>query len=250
MQQIRKSAGQVKLSLHELFDLQEIDLARAEKQETLDKVRDELADDTRLRQAQQRLEQIEAEYTTQSALRRDAELVVEQIESREEGVQDRLYGGMVTNPRELEALQEEQAILRAQKAEAEDALLERMVTTEELQDALSRFREGVAALEARRTQRLPMLRQQERTLSAEIADMDGRRAAMLPQIPPRILSTYETLRASRDGQAVSIVESARGREICGGCRVALPRSDVQRLRSGDTLVQCNNCRRILVPALP
>ncbi|MYC06532.1 MAG: hypothetical protein F4X57_05080 [Chloroflexi bacterium] len=244
------SAWQVKLSLHELFDLQEIDLARAEKQETLDKVRAELADDARLRQAQQRLAQLESEYTTQSALRRDAELVVEQIETREEGVQNRLYGGMVTNPRELEALQEEQAILRTQKAEAEDVLLERMVTTEELQDALSRFREGVAALEARRTQRLPMLQEQELTLSAEIEELESRRAAMLPQFPPRILSTYETLRANRGGQAVSMVESARGREICGGCRVALPRSDVQRLRSGEALVQCNNCRRILVPALP
>ena len=231
--------------LRELYELQQLDLVRAEKQRTLDTVRAELADESALRQIRARFATIQGQYTSQNALRRDAQLAVDQIEAREEIVQDRLYGGAVTNPRELEAFQEEQAMLSRQKSEAEDLLLERMVATEEIQEALASTQETLVALEEQRSLRVPELRRQGRALSAELQDLNRRRDEMLPHFPPQVLSTYETLLASRDGQAVSKVEAGRGREVCQACRVALPRSDIQRLRTGETLVQCNNCRRIL-----
>ena len=231
--------------LKELYELQQLDLVRAEKQEALDAVRAELADESNLRQVRARFANIQAQYTSQNALRLDAQLAVEQIEAREEVVQNRLYSGVVTNPRELEAFQEEQTMLSRQKSEAEDVLLERMVATEELQEALASTQETLATLEEQRGLRVPELRHRGRTLSADLQDLDRRREEMLPQFPPQVLSTYETLRASRDGQAVSRVEGGRGRDVCEACRVALPRSDTQRLRTGESLVQCNNCRRIL-----
>ena len=231
--------------LRELYELQQLDLVRAEKQEALDAVRAELADESNLRQVRARFANIQAQYTTQNALRRDAQLAVEQIEAREEIVQNRLYGGAVTNPRELEAFQEEQTMLSRQKSEAEDLLLERMVATEELQEALASTQETLAALEEQRSLRIPELRRQGRALTDELQDLNRGRDEMLPQFLPQTLSTYETLLASRDGQAVSRVEAGRGRDVCEACRVALPRSDTQRLRTGESLVQCNNCRRIL-----
>jgi len=231
--------------LRELYELQQLDMVRAEKQRTLDAVRAELADESNLRQVRARFATIQAQYTSQNALRRDAELAVEQIEDREELVQNRLYGGAVTNPRELEAFQEELMMLSRQKSEAEDILLERMVATEELQEALASTQETLAAIEERRSLRVPELRSQGRALNDELQGLNLRRDEMLPQFSPQMLSTYETLRASRDGQAVSKVIAGRGRDVCEACRVALPRSDIQRLRTGESLVQCNNCRRIL-----
>ena len=231
--------------LRELYTLQELDWVRIEKQQALGEVRAELADNSSLSRARLRLERLEARYIHQNALRRDAQLVVEQIETREQSVEGRLYGGAVTNPRELEAFQEEQSMLRRQKAEAEDVLLEHMVATDELQEALTGARESVSTLEEERRQRLPILHEQEHTLSVELEELERRRSALLPQFSPQILSTYETLLTSRGGHAVSKVESARGMDICGACRIALPRSDTERLRIGESLVQCNNCRRIL-----
>ena len=231
--------------LRELYELQQLDLIRAEKQKALDAVRAELANESSLRRARARFENIRARHTSENALRRDAQLAVEQIEAREEVVQNRLYGGAVTNPRELEAFQEEQAMLNRQKSEAEDVLLERMVETEELQEALASAQETLAALEERRSLRVPKLRRQGRVLTDELQDLNRRREEMLPQFPPQTISTYETLLATRDGVAVSRVEGSRGRDVCEACRLALPRSDTQRLRTGESLVQCNNCRRIL-----
>ena len=233
------------MSLKELYELQELDWMRAEKQQTLDAVRAELADESNLTLARRRLAQVETRYNAENARRRDAQLAVEQLEAREQIVQNRLYGGAVTNPRELEAFQEEQAMLRRQISEAEDILLERMLATEELQDALDSARGTASTLEEHRQRRVPELRQQEQTLSDELQSMQLRRAELLPQFPPQMLSTYETLLETRAGHAISKVEQARGMDICGACRVALPRSDSQRVRSGADLVQCNNCRRIL-----
>ncbi len=233
------------MSLSDLYSLQELDLVRAEKQQALDEVRAEIGDESDLQRARQRLAQLDARHSRQEALRRESQRLTDDIETREGAVQNRLYSGAVTNPRELEAIQEEQALLSRQKAEAEDTLLEHMVAAEELQDALTRTQEAVTVLDERRRQRLPRLREQEQALSAEVAALDQRRAGMLPQIPPQMLSTYETLRVSRGGQAVSKIEQSRGMDICGVCRVALPRSDTEKLRSGDSLVLCNNCRRIL-----
>lgn len=238
------SVWRVRLS-GELYQLQELDWIIAEKRQALDAARTELADDSNLRRARLRLAHLESRYITENALRRDAQLMVEQIEAREQSVLSRLYSGVVTNPRELEAFQEEQAMLLRQKSEAEDVLLEHMVTVEELQESLDSARSTAADIEERRRQRVPALRAQEQSLSGELDALQRQRAALLSQFPPQALSIYETLLASRDGQAVSKVEITRGREICGACRVALPRSDVQRLRTQASLVQCNNCRRIL-----
>ncbi len=233
------------MSLLELYILQELDWDRAEKQQALDEIRAEISDESSLIRARQQLAQIEAEYISRIALRRDAQLIVDQLEQREQATQNRLYSGSVTNPRELGALQEEQVMLRRQITEAEDVLLERMVDAEQTQEVLNRARQTLAALEERRRQRLPQLQLQEQNISAELETLHNSRAEMLSNLPAQMLSTYEALLVSRGGQAVSKVELGRGRDICSACRVALPRSDTQRLRSGDVLVQCNNCRRIL-----
>ena len=233
------------MSLEELYRLQELDWVRAEKRQTLDEVRVELSDDSSLRRANLRREQLEAQYITQNALRRDAQLAVEQIEAREQLVQNRLYGGAVTNPRELEAFQEEQSMLRRQKSEAEDVLLEHMVSTEELQHQLAEAREAAETIEEQRKHRVPQLHQQEQTLTEELEAIERRRSELLPRFSPQVLSTYETLLNSRGGHAVSKVDQIRGSDVCGACRIALPRADAQRVRSSEALVQCNNCRRIL-----
>ena len=241
---VRDSSCKI-VSIRDLYQLQELDWVRAERQQALGEVRAELSDDSTRRRARLRVQHLEAQYNTQNALRRDAQLAVEQIEAREQLVQSRLYGGAVTNPRELEAFQDEQSMLLRQRSEAEDVLLEHMVATEELHDALAEARAASQTLEERRRSRVPQLQQQEQTLTAEIETVNRRRSELLSLFPPQILSTYETLLGSRGGHAVSKVGQSRGRDICEACRVAIPRADTQRVRSRDALVQCNNCRRIL-----
>ena len=230
-------------SLKQLYELQELDWARAEKRNALAEVRETLAGDPQLTAAQRRMRQIEAQHSERNSQWQSAQIAAQRLEEQLKNVENRLYGGAVTNVRELEAFQEEQATLQSRISEAEDTLLEHMMGTEELQDALEDAQQTFAALQERRRDLLPQLQRREQTLAAELDALDLERVDLLPPIPPRMLAIYESLLNTRGGHAVSKVDAGRG--ICGACRIALPRSDMQRVRNAEGIVQCNNCRRIL-----
>ena len=230
-------------SLKQLYELQELDWARAEKRNALAEVREALAGDPQLTAAQRRMRQIEAQHSERNAQWQSAQLAAQRLEEQLKNVENRLYGGAVTNVRELEAFQEEQAALQNRISAAEDTLLEHMIATEELQNALEDAQQTFAALQERRRELLPQLQRREQALAAELDALDLARVDLLPPIPPRTLAIYESLLNTRGGHAVSKVDAGRG--ICGACRIALPRSDMQRVRNSEDVVQCNNCRRIL-----
>lgn len=230
--------------LRQLYELQELDWVIAERRSSLGEVRAGLAGDATLEQVWVHLQRTEAEHERRSALMRNAQRRVGELEERVWAVEDRLYGGSITNTRELEASQEERARLQEQLSEAEDELLEHMLATEELEETLGVMRERFASLSANREKELTLLRERERALVSELESLGIEREEMLPEIQPQTLALYESLLSTRGGHAVSTVDAGRG-GICEACRVALPRSDVQRLRNADAVVQCNNCRRIL-----
>ena len=76
----------------------------------------------------------------------------------------------------------------------------------------------------------------------EYASLDGQRGARTKGMDASALGLYESLRTKKQGRAVARVE----RGICQGCRLTLPSHLNQRIRSGDTLIQCPSCERILV----
>ena len=87
---------------------------------------------------------------------------------------------------------------------------------------------------------------QQQQLSAEIdqlksklSDLNHKRQQVSAEIEPRAVESYENIRKQKR-QAVAKVEQG----ICRGCRISLPSSELQRVRSGN-LVQCGSCRRIL-----
>ena len=77
-------------------------------------------------------------------------------------------------------------------------------------------------------------------LAAELAA----REAAAADVPADLAALYEQLRARLDGVAAAPLVNGR----CGGCHLALPATEVARLRKEppETLVRCEQCERILV----
>ncbi len=59
------------------------------------------------------------------------------------------------------------------------------------------------------------------------------------EIPPSLRAKYEQLKRRYASGAVVEVEDG----ICAGCRISLPKSQVDRLKKG--LVYCDHCGRIM-----
>ncbi|MDA0771010.1 MAG: C4-type zinc ribbon domain-containing protein [Chloroflexi bacterium] len=231
------------VSTKQLYDLQETDTEMAEKDAALKDVQARLADDRPIAVARQKAGQLEAQVEAQSKARNGAQLAAQQVQEKVKNVERKLYGGGITNARELTAFEEELGYLQAQLAEEEDSLLELMVVVEDLQVGRDDALKTLESLEAQRESQLPLLRQSQEALEKDLAQLLEARKQLTPNIPPQQMAIYESLRRTRGGQAVAKLDRARG--VCQACRIALPATDLQKAKASAEIVQCNSCRRIL-----
>ena len=122
--------------IKQLSDLQEVDGEILTRQKELDDVRAKLADNSAVQSAQLTLQKVESQLSDQTSIRRGIEPGVQQISEKIQAVDGRLYGGSITNPRELSAYQEEKVMLEKQAAAEEEKLLDVMVQIEDLQNSI------------------------------------------------------------------------------------------------------------------
>jgi hypothetical protein len=227
--------------IKQLSDLQDVDREILSRQKIVSDVRAKLADNSAVQSASLTVQGLEEQLSAQSSIRRRAESEIQQINSRIQSVETRLYGGSVTNPRELSAFQNEKAIFERQLAEEEEKLLDAMVQIEDLQTSLGTARTRLSELNTLREQNAAEWTSVEKRLSGEIDELNKARAEIASGISAAALSTYQNLLRARNGQAVARVE----RGICQGCRITLPNSTLQRARSATGPVTCTSCRRLL-----
>ena len=172
---------------------------------------------------------------------RAAELEMGAVKSQADALNKKLYGGSVRKPAELLTLQHELDGMKERLSPLEDAVLERMEDADARAEEERTIGLTVAEFERKRsaaagpdTDRLDELRGQ---LDAATRERD----AVLATVAPADVALYERL-ARRLGAAVVHI----AKDSCGGCRMPLGIQEARSARSGETLVQCANCDRILV----
>jgi predicted nucleic acid-binding Zn-ribbon protein len=225
----------------DLYALQEIDSAIEATMTSLAAVEEQLGESEELIAGRQAVEERQHAIEDLGKQERDLEWQVDDLRPRLSDVEDKLYGGSVRNPKELAGVQEEANILKGQMRRREDELLELMVRVEEAQAALREAEESLSEVEARWRQEQQELVGEKERLEGEIAGLEDRRGRQAALIEARALALYENLRERRQGTAVVKVE----RGMCGGCRISLPMTILQKARSGLDVVQCVSCERIL-----
>lgn len=232
-------------TLHQLLDLQTEDTAI----KRLEERRATLPEAARLTEVNETVAELNADLEiagkqndeigrAQDKLEGEIGLADEKI-TREE---QRLFGGAVSNPKELGALQAEVAMLKRKKSELEDQLIEVMVHKEDASATLERLRgeQTEAASEADK------LSAQVGSLTTEIDEQmkehSLKRAAASKPLSKELFDLYEKIRATKNGVGAAALEAGR----CQGCHTQLPNKEVERIRSEGGLQRCENCRRILV----
>ncbi|HEX3901016.1 MAG TPA: C4-type zinc ribbon domain-containing protein [Mycobacteriales bacterium] len=185
--------------------------------------------------------------TEDSDLGRDQAKVdtdVEQVRSRMTRDQQRLDGGQVSSPKELENLQSEIESLHRRQTELEDAELEVMEQREtiqarltELQNELSTIDSGLADAQSRRDATIE-------EITAESEKATSHRAEVAATVPGELLELYVKLRQSSGG----VGAAALRRGQCEGCHLQLNTTDLNRIRDADAdeVLRCEECRRILI----
>jgi predicted nucleic acid-binding Zn-ribbon protein len=224
-----------------LYRLQLVDTEIEHAMAALARVEGQLGQDTELLAARRKLTEEEESLGKTRGKLRTLELDLDGILSKISSTQAALYGGEVTNPKELAGLQQEVEYLERHRSEMEDDILEAMADAEDATSHLQASQERLQRMEEDWNAEQEGLRRQAGELRARLAALKGERKEVLLPVSERDLAIYEDLRRQKGGQAVALLEGG----ICQGCRVALPTSLVQKVRRGQDLVQCGSCQRIL-----
>lgn len=226
----------------ELLELQAVDGDLAVRNERLDEIAKRIGDDSALRALARRLKQEEAEVEEGLSRQRDLDVAVADLTEKVNAAESKLYGGVVVNPRELRGLQADVEMIKRQRWNQEETLLEVMVGLD-----LSTGNRDASAQQLEQMKRTwkaeqkSLVEEQER-LRGETAALVERRGALVARVPPAETALYEQVRKSRP-QPVALMHN----NTCGACRVGLPGRTAQEVRSSPSPTRCPNCGRILLP---
>ena len=230
-------------AIRQIYDLQLLDWDIQKREEDLAGILETLADDSERVSAGRRLDALQQKLDDLVEPRRRSESAIQQAEQRLSEIERRMYSGFVTNPRELEAFQEEQATLNRNRSAEEDRLLEYMVEMEETQSLRDEARVAFEQIDGERNRLVAELGARRKELESELPELHRERQAVSSEQPQLILAIYETVRRSRGGQGVALMDN---RGLCGGCRLTVTSAEMQRVRASREIVQCGSCSRILV----
>lgn len=173
-----------------------------------------------------------------------AEQDVDQVRQRSVRDQQRLDSGAVASPKDLENLQREIVSLGKRQSDLEDVVLDVMERREtaqqrivELTGRLESVQAKVAETEARKAEALQEIDTESSTAAKE-------RQVIAGSVPDDLLKLYDKLRAQQGGIGAARLYQKR----CEGCRLELNITELNEVRAApaDTVVRCENCRRILV----
>lgn len=225
-----------------LYQLQTIDLRITEYKTRLAAIERLLAEHTRVPAAEQTLRQAEEALTSSRVRVRNLELELKGLASKSAATEETLYSGRITNPKELQDLQEEVASLKRRHNRLEDSLLEAMIETESAQERLQQAAADLAQARAEADASRQALTAELEQIQQALEPLRQQRTEVLRLIDVTSLELYKKLYSSKHGQAVAPVEDG----ACRVCGVSQTSATIQQVRQGHELVRCNNCGRILV----
>ncbi len=225
----------------QLYELQEADLEIEAKREALAHIESRLGQSQVVDEARARLASEKNRLDELTASQHEGEWVIEDLRTKVATLEGKLYGGSVSNPKELAGMQEQVQHLKRRGREEEDKVLDIMTEVEASKEAVAVTGREVDALEKEWRREQAELSRERDEVTAALATLEQRRQELVSRVDAASLKLYEELRKKRQGRAVAKVEQG----MCQGCRIVLPTRELQRARGSQDLVQCGSCERIL-----
>ncbi len=224
-----------------LDHLQSIDQELDEATRHALKIEQDLAGDPALVAARSELDAENKRLAELRALIRNGELETKSIENKMASIQERLYSGRVANPKELDGLEKELQMHKRQRSQVDDRMLQLFEEVDQAQASVNDKASRLAKSEGTRAGDVERLRTEKQDLESRRARLAAEREHTRALLDPGALRTFDHLEAKL-GQPVARIRH----EACGRCGVAVPTGLIQRARTGNELVMCSGCGRILV----
>ena len=211
----------------DLHHLQRVDSEGDGRRRRLAEVEAALGESEALRQARRAVESAQAQTQKWALRQRDLELEVQGLSDRISGSEQRLYSGVVKNPKELTDLQAEVAALRRRRQKLENDLLEAMIELEKAEVTHAQAQQHLGETQAHWSAQQAELIDEREALLGRLAEIEQARAALLPKIESSGLAARRVdspaRSAARGNRLVVSLPSARGKpEINASLELGTP----------------------------
>jgi predicted nucleic acid-binding Zn-ribbon protein len=234
---------------HPLLELQRLD----SEADALRARRDALPERALLRDGEAEIATLESQRgganEREVALGRDEHRVETQVtdaRAKAQEIEATLYSGKVKVVNELKALQAELRSFQQRQREHEETELALMEQQEQLAAEIAALDARSGALTSEAGVLRAALDVAEAEIDAELTRLAAARAAVVSELAPLALASYEKLRAMPrlKGRVVARIEG----EMCNGCFGAVPIAFASRFsqEAADTTTECPRCGRLIL----
>ena len=226
-----------------LFKLQQIDLTLRKNKSRLDEIQQLLANDASVKKAQKLLEQAENVLKPLQVNLRDLELQVQSTKQKREASENRLYSGNVSNPKELQEIEQNIASLKRWQSELEDKQLELMLEVEDANASFEQAQENLQVVSTKAAANNQELLAEKQSLEAETKMLRENRVEVVSELDEVDVALYEKMKPQMAFRPISVLSPEGHCTICGVQQI---NTHAQAIRRSDELMRCANCNRILI----
>lgn len=170
------------------------------------------------------------------------ELDLQKISAKREELRKKMYGGEVSNVRELEQMEKKLNSLEKEQSDIEEEILAGMESIEELEALLSKAAGNIRRVEQELQAKENELNLKTGELKDELRRLETERELLAAKIEPRYLERYDILARRHNGRALARVIN----DICEGCSVFISSAQRGFLYDSEAMVYCESCGRLLV----
>jgi len=226
-----------------LYELQQTDLAIGNNDKRLKAIALALANQQPVKKAQATVAKAEAYLKPLQTDLRDLELQVQTNKQKQKSSEQRLYSGTVSNPKELQDIENNIASLKRWQDELEDKMLELMLAIEEGQERLNAANQQLEqALKTSETTHKELL-DEKQTLESENKSLKTERNSLVSDVDADALRLYEQLAPRMAQRPVAMLTKDNTCSICGVQQTSIHAQEIRRTAE---LSRCANCNRILI----
>jgi predicted nucleic acid-binding Zn-ribbon protein len=223
-----------------LYRLQQIDDEIKQKRQRLGEVLRLQTESQELLAARQRTKNTTSDLQKYRVQQQDLNLELKSLEDKAKRSENRLYSGLVKNPKELSDLQHEVEALSRRRKIMEDELIDAKILLEEAQEQNDEAASNLQRIESHWLTSQGTLKEEQNELARRVNELTGLRKEMVASIPPPLLAAYNNAYKRGAGTAVVVLHNNR----CRGCQVTVP-ANVAKAANEGKLAYCDNCSRIL-----
>ncbi len=224
-----------------LYQLQKIDQEIDRTNQRLKDIDAVLQNDEKLLSAERKISEAKKKTLLSRQELRAIEDEVKSVTLKKEQSESSLYSGKIKNPKELQDLESEIALLKKRVLALEDAQLEKMIQLETCEQEEKEATVEYSKTQANIISQNAELKGEKESAEQKLTRLSLEREATLRSIDANNLAIYNNLRQTKRGIAVAIIQDTS----CAACGASLRPAEIQSASSPKEMLFCSSCGRIL-----